>query len=367
MHSNVYVSSNQVRIKISTNAAKIYISSNHIYFQEETQPYALKGDQTAMSLVKPVQILVGNDTLPACDVFHDVPAIVFSSGGFVGNIFHELNDIIIPLFVTSHRFRADVRFVVTDYQFWFIYKYKKVFSKLSRYEVIDVPSSNGSFVHCFPGAVVGLKYHGNLALNASDIPRGYSMSKFRQFLRESYGFKKSHVSQIEKPALLLISRKERRIIINQDEVINMIQELGFRVVKTTPNEMLDLDKFAHLVNWCSVLVGVHGAGLTNELFLPNGAVVVQVIPLGLDWAANAYYGEPARAMGLQYLEYKIEAEESSLYYMYGPEDPIVTDPESIGAKGYRAFREIYLDKQNVQINVARFRKTLVEAMRLTGH
>ncbi|KAK0602157.1 hypothetical protein LWI29_030915 [Acer saccharum] len=68
-----------------------------------------------------------------------------------------------------------------------------------------------------------------------------------------------------------------------------------------PNRMLSLDKFTEEVNKCNVMVGAHGAGLTNEVFLPDGAVVVQVVPLGLDWAASNYFGAPASEMGLNYL------------------------------------------------------------------
>ncbi|KAK1582817.1 hypothetical protein Q3G72_018506 [Acer saccharum] len=96
--------------------------------------------------------------------------------------------------------------------------------------------------------------------------------------------------------------------------------------------MLSLDKFTEEVNKCNVMVGAHGAGLTNEVFLPDGAVVVQVVPLGLDWAASNYFGAPA-------------------------------NPASVISKGYYAFRDVYLDEQNIKINVGRFRETLVQAMK----
>ncbi|KAM5585493.1 hypothetical protein ABKV19_004735 [Rosa sericea] len=72
-------------------------------------------------------------------------------------------------------------------------------------------------------------------------------------------------------------------------------------------------------------------------------------------------------MGLEYLEYKIKAKESSLIDVYGPDHPVITDPESIFVKGYEAARAVYVDGQNLKINLVRFRKTLVEAMKLLGH
>lgn len=128
--------------------------------------------------------------------------------------------------------------------------------------------------------------------------------------------------------------------------------------------MSNLDKFSSVVNSCSVMVGAHGAGLTNEVFLASGAVVVQVVPLGLDWPSSFFFGHPAAAMGLHYLDYKIQPEESSLWDTYGPDDPVIRDPQSIFDKGYLASRAIYIDGQSLNINLTRFRETLIQAKKL---
>ncbi|KAK1584074.1 hypothetical protein Q3G72_029604 [Acer saccharum] len=263
--------------------------------------------------LSPVRILNenSNSSMAPCSFTHDIPAVVFSSSGFIGNQFHEINEIIIPLFITTCHFRSCLKFVITDFKPWWVSKYRKILKHLSRYEVIN-PAVNGS-VHCFPGAVVGLKNHDYLAFNMSDILGGYSMFDFRNFLRQSYNLKIKNVKfnkSEKKPVLMLLSRQNSR-------------------------RMLSLDKFTEEVNKCNVMVGVHGAGLMNEVFLPDGAVVVQVVPLGLDWAASNYFGAPA----------------------------IITDPASVISKGYYAFRDVYLDEQNVKINVGSFRETLVRAMK----
>lgn len=54
----------------------------------------------------------------------------------------------------------------------------------------------------------------------------------------------------------------------------------------------NLDKFAGVLNSCNVFVGAHGAGMTNELFLSIGAVVIQAVPLALEWASTTYFEEP---------------------------------------------------------------------------
>ncbi|KAK6229767.1 Glycosyltransferase 61 - like 8 [Theobroma cacao] len=362
VHSEVCLVDNPVRI--DNKALTVYAPSDQPQVKRMVQPYARKEDETAMKLVTPVQILYGNTNPPACGFTHNVTAVVFSSRGFTGNVFHEFNEIVIPLFITCHHFQSRLQFVITDFQPWWVQKYNRILSHLSSYGVIN-PEADGS-VHCFPGAVIGLKYHDNLALNTTDIPGGYSMFDFRQFLKESYNLRVKHVSEIEKPVLMLISRRETRRFLNEDEMVEMMEELGFQVIRAEPGRMSNLDKFAGVVNSCSVMVGAHGAGLTNEIFLPTGAVMVQVVPLANEWAAANYFGEPAKEMGVQYLEYKIEPEESSLFDAYGRDHPVITDPESVISKGYYAFRSVYVDGQDLKINLERFKKTLIEAKQLLG-
>lgn len=216
-----------------------------------------------------MKVLQGNTTPPACEYNHTVPAVIFTSG-IVGNLFHEFNDIIIPFFITSRHFQSRVLLILDDYNPRFV---SKILSRLSSHEIVN-PAANAS-IHCLPGVVLGLKFHDNLGT-------------------ETYGLKFAHVSQIRQvPTLVLISRERSRNFLNEEEIVGMVRELGFRVVVARTKEAVDLDKFGNVINSCAVLVGVHGAGLTNELFLQAGAVTVQVEPLGLEWAAEHYFGEPA--------------------------------------------------------------------------
>ncbi|KAL0362854.1 UNVERIFIED_CONTAM: Xylan glycosyltransferase MUCI21 [Sesamum calycinum] len=327
-------------VRVDTRAMTVTIASNQSIRETVIRPYARQEDEVLLERVTPVKILQGNTTLPVCQYNHEIPAVIFSSSGFVGNVFHEINEILIPLFITTRLFKSRVAFILEDYSPSFLRKYGKALSGLTSYEIIN-PSANQS-VHCFPGAVVGLKFHGHLALNSSDIPGGLSMREFRKFLRESMNLKYSHVSQIKTPTVMLLSRRSTRRILNEDELVAMMEELGFRCIR-----------------------GSSRAGLTNELFLPDGAVMVQVDLIGLEWAAATYYGNPARAMGVHYLRYKIEPEESSLLKVFGRRDhTYITDPRALPVQ---AGKEVYLNGQNARINITRFRETMVEAMSLVRY
>ncbi|KAG6422309.1 hypothetical protein SASPL_118877 [Salvia splendens] len=147
-------------------------------------------------------------------------------------------------------------------------------------------------------------------------------------------------------------------------MIDMIKDAGFQVLVVKRSKLAsNIEKFSRLINSCSVLLGAHGAGLTNEIFLPTGAVMIQVELLSTEWASNTYYGDTARAMGVRYLRYRIDRDESSLVKLYGRNSSVVTDPGSVFIqRGLIPARIIYLDQQNVRINLARFRETIVEAL-----
>ncbi|KAK1382829.1 protein O-linked-mannose beta-1,4-N-acetylglucosaminyltransferase 2-like [Heracleum sosnowskyi] len=355
-------------LRIDTKRLTVQMLLNKTAIQDKTatiRPYAWQHSSEILKNTTPVQILHPSiASLPACQYIHAVPAVIFSSSGFRGNLFHEFNEVIIPLFITSRHFKSNVQFILSDYNPSFVSRYAQILSHLSRYQVMN-PAKNGS-VHCFPaGAVIGLKFHNFLSINISSIvnPGGYSMLNFKQFLRESFNLKEIHVDT-RRPKLIFISRVKSRTFLNEKEMVNAMEELGFSVFIARPNQMSNLTIFSELVSSCSVMVGAHGAGLTNELFLPVGAAVVQVVPLGLEWASAFYFGEPARVMGLHYLEYKIQPEESSLIDMYRRDDPVIVDPQSIFAKSYEAGRAMYITGQNLKIDIPRFRKTLIEARQL---
>ena len=122
-----------------------------------------------------------------------------------------------------------------------------------------------------------------------------------------------------------------------------------------------------LVDSCDVLMGVHGAGLTNMLFLRTNTVIIQVIPLGgthMNSAAHGYFGRPAQDMKLRTLDYTISVNESSLLDKYGWDHPAVKDPEAVGAKGWQDPQKYYWFEQDVRLNVTRFQPVLVKALEL---
>ncbi|KAK9074228.1 hypothetical protein SSX86_006825 [Deinandra increscens subsp. villosa] len=358
-------------VKINMSTMRVHLHPSPSLPENTTtviRPYSMQESPYVMNYITPVTITTTPPPPPTCDHHHQHPAVIFSSGGYTGNLFHEFNENLIPLFITTRLFKSRVHFVVVDYKPSFVRKYRRVFPRLSDHEIIN--TAVDSSTHCFPGAVIGLKFHKFLGVNTSDNPQNYySMADFRSFIRQTYKLKTRSVFHTSNPpVLLLISRQTTRKFLNQAEMVKMIEELGFRVIiASSTKEMVDIEKFSRVINSCSVMVGAHGAGLANEIFLPDGAVMVQVRPLGFQWGTDAFYSEPGPGMGLKYLEYRIEPEESSLADVYGLDHPVLQDTASVAAKGgYAAAREMYLNKQDLRLNLNRFRETLVEALGFIG-
>ena len=87
----------------------------------------------------------------------------------------------------------------------------------------------------------------------------------------------------------------RRQLKNEHEICQVLERRGFETVSF---EDLSLTQQIRLASRCRVLIGLHGAGLTNMLFLPPGAHVIEIRMRG-DRHNNCYFSM-ASALGLHY-------------------------------------------------------------------
>ncbi|OAY75281.1 EGF domain-specific O-linked N-acetylglucosamine transferase [Ananas comosus] len=315
-----------------------------------------------------IKSLRGPFEAPPCTVRHDVPAVVFALGGLIGNVWHDFSDVIVPLYLTSRRFNGEVQFLITDLRPWWVEKYSVILKKLSRYEIIDFDSDKE--FRCYPRALVGLRSHRDFGILPDLPPEGYTMLDFRLFIREAYSLPKdvpiSYRDKPEKkPRLLLINRGKTRRLLNVEEVAKSAEELGFEVMVIEPKRDLNVTEFAKVVDSCDALMGVHGAGLTNIVFLRTNATLIQVVPYGkLESMAEGFYSWPAREMKLRDVEYSIGAEETTLLEKFGRDHPVIKDPDSIHNSGWQKVAEFYMFNQDVKLNVTRFAPTLLKALEL---
>lgn len=361
---------------------------------EKIKPYTRKWEESVMKTIDQLELISKKQesgTHHHCDVNHDVPAVFFSTGGYTGNVYHEFNDGLLPLFITSQHLNKKVVFVILEYHDWWISKYASILDHLSDYPPIDFTGDNRT--HCFPEAIVGLKIHDELTVDSSLMDANVSVRDFRDILDRAYRPRIAYIVEeereaqllkenssiaplsinslevgnekdengLKKPKLVIVSRNGSRAITNEDSLVKMAEEIGFFVEVLRPKPDTELAKIYRSLNSSDVMIGVHGAAMTHFLFMRPGSVFIQVVPLGTNWAAETYYGEPSKKLGLRYIGYEILPKESSLYDEYDRSDPVLRDPESVNIKGWEFTKKIYLDRQKVKLNLERFRKRLVRS------
>ncbi|GAB2267045.1 hypothetical protein Dimus_002028 [Dionaea muscipula] len=362
---------------------------------EKIKPYTRKWETSVMNTIEELNLVSKPRTSldvehHKCDLWHDVPAVVFSTGGYTGNVYHEFNDGILPLYITAQHFNKKVVFVILEYHDWWFTKYGDILSLLSDYTPIDFNGDKRT--HCFSQVIVGLRIHDELTIDSSKMEGNKTIRDFHALLDRAYWPRirsmiedeerkqqlklqqkttasstssteprAAHEYQQTKPILTILSRKGSRAITNQLSVVRLAEGIGFQVKVLNPDRRTEMAKIYRELNSSDAMMGVHGAALTHFMFLKPGGVFIQVIPLGTEWAAETYYGEPAMKFGLRYIRYKIRPKESSLYKHYDKVDPVLADPKSVAEKGWQFTKKIYLDNQTVKLDLRRFKKHLVRA------
>jgi len=108
---------------------------------------------------------------------------------------------------------------------------------------------------------------------------------------------------------IFISRKkaERRKLVNEDEVERLLSEYGF---KSVDFEDFDFFQQVAILGKARYLIGMHGAGLTNMLFMPKGSKVLEFHReiYSRDDLHSDVYWKLASALGHHYYYQFCEAE-----------------------------------------------------------
>nr|CAD1828000.1 unnamed protein product [Ananas comosus var. bracteatus] len=254
---------------------------------------------------------------------------------------------------------------------------------MSKYRIVDLAADQR--VHCFSEMIVGLRFHGELVIDPQQMPNGEGIQDFQALLRQAFDgpplLRKSRQRRQQAPPppppppptfehrepagprIVIFVRNQTRVLLNLREVVEACEEAGFRAQVVDAKQHTPLAAIHRAVASSDALLAVHGAAVTHFLFMRPPAALLQIVPIGLDWAADAFYGAPARRLGLEYVEYKVSAEESSLSDEYDRRSPVLADPSAVAGRGWWEMKKVYMDKQNVRVNVSRFSATLQRVYR----
>ncbi|XP_010502349.1 PREDICTED: uncharacterized protein LOC104779659 isoform X1 [Camelina sativa] len=334
---------------------------------QEIRPYPRKAEKWIMRRIRELTLTSSRtmDHTRSCDITHDSPAIVFSAGGYTGSVYHDFIDGFIPLFITANTVYPDRDFVVVvvNSKEWWMSKYMDILGAFTKHKTILLDKENVATTHCFTSATVGLISHGPMTVDPTRIPNSKSLVDLHNLLDKAFNPNLSFL-KISKPRLILVSRYGNvgRVILNEREIKEMLEDVGFEVILFRPSKTTSLREAYKLIKSSHGMVGVHGAALTHFLFLRPGSVFVQVIPVGLGWVAKTCFESPAKAMKLEYTEYGVNVGESSLVEKYNKDDLVLKDPIAYRGKDWNVTKmNVYLKEQDVRLDVNRFRRHMNEA------
>ncbi|MBD1827989.1 tetratricopeptide repeat protein [Microcoleus vaginatus GB1-A2] len=115
------------------------------------------------------------------------------------------------------------------------------------------------------------------------------------FLRKE--FLHDSIIGLEKKQRIFISRKERRRVINEDELVAVLSEFGF---KSIAPESMSVAEQISLFAAAEVVIGSHGAALTNTVFCSPATKVIEIF--APDYV-NPCYRKLSSQVGLEYWEF----------------------------------------------------------------
>jgi len=137
----------------------------------------------------------------------------------------------------------------------------------------------------------------------SPQPNSPAMAQFAAWARERLG--------VADPARtgrrLYVSRSDARIakrqVVNEDEIVARLERRGFEVIRGSELSVADQ---ARVFAEADVVLGPHGAGLTNILFCRPGTPVIELFPGGGDQDVSCYR-VLASTLGLPYVRMIVPA------------------------------------------------------------
>lgn len=138
-----------------------------------------------------------------------------------------------------------------------------------------------------PLRVSKLEIPGHLA------PTGNYYGKVMESIRDK--FLPKNILPPSKKVYISRAKAKKRKILNEMEIIKVFEKSGFEIFFM---EDLSFSSQLDLLSKTKILAGVHGAGLTNMLFMPKGGKILELRISG-DYKNNCYFSM-ASDLGHQY-------------------------------------------------------------------
>uniref|UniRef100_A0A4W6FEF5 EGF domain-specific O-linked N-acetylglucosamine transferase n=1 Tax=Lates calcarifer TaxID=8187 RepID=A0A4W6FEF5_LATCA len=225
------------------------------------------------------------------------------------NMYHHFCDFV-NLYISQHinnSFSTDINIVMWDTSF---YSYGDLFSEtwkaFSEYDIIHLKTYDSKRV-CFKDAFFSLlpRMRYGLFYNTPLISDCYSEGMFRAFSQHvlhrlnilHHGPKEGRVR-----VTLLARSTEYRRILNQVELVNALKTVPLLEVSVVDYKYKDVPFLEQLriTHNSDIFIGMHGAGLTHLLFLPDWAVIFELY----NCQDESCYRDLARLRGIRYVTWQ---------------------------------------------------------------
>ncbi|XP_059393853.1 EGF domain-specific O-linked N-acetylglucosamine transferase [Carassius carassius] len=243
-----------------------------------------------------------------CDVIIDRPTIFMKLDAGV-NMYHHFCDFV-NLYISQHlnnSFSRDINLVMWDTSFYgYGDLFRETWQAFTDYDIIHLKNFDSKRV-CFrdvffsllPRMRYGLFYNTPLI---SDCHSEGLFKAFSQHVLYRLGVSQDGPKEGQVRVTLLARSTEYRRIINQQELINALKTVPLFEVKLEDykyKEMPFLEQIRVTHN-SDIFIGMHGAGLTHLLFLPDWAVIFELY----NCQDESCYRDLARLRGVHYMTWQ---------------------------------------------------------------
>jgi hypothetical protein len=160
-----------------------------------------------------------------------------------------------------------------------------------------------------------------LLVSSAPAPLGGATARSIGFLRERCQPREARVAPSGRRLFML--RKGTRRVANLDALRPVLRKHGLEEVST---ERMSFDEQVGLFAGASLLVGPHGAGLSNAIFMPAGSTLVELMPA---WYSPACYLVMANEAGLRY---RVVLAQRAPGSGGGPHADLSVDPDALDSQ-----------------------------------
>ena len=236
------------------------------------------------------------------------------------NIMHVLHDDLLPLFYTlmmhtgEHQYNAqstfDVQLVMMEG--WNPGQYVELYQLFTAYKPLflkDIHSAKRAV--CFQHVHVGLSKHTTWYQYGFHEPQGplpntqvsaTEIHQFTDFVKARYGLQEQHnikeMTADDDATVVIFVRRYNRLILNEVELTTAIaQRLKMKVV-TLSMETHSVEHIISVLSRTTVLLSMHGSLLSLAMFLPPGAILVELFPYAINPSHYTPYKTLAELAGM---------------------------------------------------------------------